>query len=271
MKDAKSKLKTNSNAEPTTKPKMGKNRLRFLPHWSDVNGDFAQGYGSHFIRNAAGEIKSVYVCDAATHEKDCPVCDSLNQAMIHAKDDETKELIKGAKASQRFLFNAIDMEGDTKTPFILELSRTTYLSLIEIILLEADEENPDFNILTDLKDGHDVYIVKSGVGLKTEYAVSIVTKSTAIDKSIMSKAYNLLEYTNQNQNGSISKSIAVVESLIVPSSHSHPLTVVGVAAGLIESDVFEAEYKDAPFEGFTITDVEESSAEDLDEMLADLG
>jgi hypothetical protein len=266
MKDAKSKLKTNSNAEPTTKPKSGKNRFRFLPHWSDVNGDFAQGYGSHFIRNSAGEIKSVYVCDAATHERDCPVCDSLNQAMIHAQDDETKELIKGARASQRFLFNAIDMEGDTKTPFILELSRTTYLSLIEIILLEEDEQNPDFNILTDLKDGHDVYIVKSGVGLKTEYAVSIVTKSTSIDKSIMSKAYNLLEYTNQNQNGSISKSISLIDSLVVPSSHNRLASV-----GQVDNDVFEAEYKDVPFDDFIVTEIEESSAEDLDEMLADLG
>jgi hypothetical protein len=93
-----------------------------------------------------------------------------------------------------------------------------------------------------------------------------VTKSTSIDKSIMSKAYNLLEYTNQNQNGSISKSISLIDSLVVPSSHNRLASV-----GQVDNDVFEAEYKDVPFDDFIVTEIEESSAEDLDEMLADLG
>ena len=265
MKEAKAKLKSASDREPTIKPKAGKNRFRILPSWRGDNEDFAKGFGSHFIKNESGEVKSVYICDAATNEKDCGVCDALNQAMISVNDDETKELIRQARASQRFLFNVIDIESDDNTPFILELSRTTYLKLVEIILLESSEEDPDFNVLTDLEAGHDIYIMRNGAGLKTEYTVSIVTKSTTIDKNVMNKIIDLDTFANQNGIGALNKSIAVINSLIVPITHGTFPTRIS------NKNVFEAVYNEAPFDDFVIdVNIEESSQEDLDEMLVDL-
>ena len=143
--------------------------------------------------------------------------------------------------------------------------RTTYLKLVEIILLESSEEDPDFNVLTDLEAGHDIYIMRNGAGLKTEYTVNIVTKSTTIDKNVMNKIIDLDTFANQNGIGALNKSIAVINSLIVPITHGTFPTRIS------NKNVFEAVYKEAPFDDFVIdVNIEERSQEDLDEMLVDL-
>lgn len=201
---------------PTVKPSVGKSRFRILPSWRGVSDPtIYHDFGQHFIKDAKDQMLAVYVCVDKTFGKPCAVCDAIRDGIFSSVNDDEKDLLKKANASSRILLNALQVERDANTPVILELSPTTFNKLIDIYQENVDEDNEDFNILTDMNDGVDVIITRSGTGINTEYSVQPALKgSKPVSKSVLEKLNNLSEHCAQEYEQGLLKATAAVRATI---------------------------------------------------------
>jgi len=201
--------------QQTVKPAAGASRWRILPSWRGEGEDFFHDFGQHFVKDAQGKTAAVYVCAEKTFQRPCPVCEAIREGIGEAKDDATKKLLGDAKASGRILLNALDVAKSLTDPVILELSPTTFDKLIDIYQQNPDEENDDFNIVTDLNDGVDIIITRSGTGLNTEYSVQPALKgSKKVDPKVLEKLNNLDEYVAQEQELGLLKATNAVKATL---------------------------------------------------------
>ena len=220
---------------PTVKPGVGKTRFRILPSWRGLEDPtFYHDFGQHFVKDSKGQMLAVYVCVEKTFSKPCAVCDAIRDGIFAATNDADKALLKQANAGGRILLNALQVEKDGNTPVILELSPTTFDKLIDIYQENADEDNENFNILTDINDGVDVIITRSGTGLNTEYSVQPALKgSKPVNKAVLAKLNNLDEHCAQEYAAGLLKATAAVRA-----------ATTGVQAALPSSD--DTEFEDVP-------------------------
>lgn len=210
--------------ESAARLKPGKNRIRILPSWRGRGElQFWHDFGQHFIRNAKGEMQAVYVCSEKTHSKPCSLCDSLRDAMNLADTDEQKDLIKSALANGRVLVNALFVEVDRNTPVVLELSPTTFDKVLDIYQVNVDENDDNFNIVTDLKNGVDLVITRTGTGKNTEYGVQPAMKGNLpVDESVLDKLHDLDKYVAQETELGLAKATAAARALIDSSRKALP-------------------------------------------------
>jgi len=203
--------------ENTTKLQSGKNRIRVLPSWrGDGDVQFYHDFGNHFIKDDVDSKKptAVYMCVDKTFGKPCPVCDAIEAGINSSASDDTKAALKASKASGRILVNALMLDKDKNTPVILELSPTTFDKVIDIITDNPDEENDAFNIATDVKNGVDIVITRSGTGINTEYSVIPALKgSKPVPKAALDNLFNLDEYVAQEYESGMNKAIAAVSTV----------------------------------------------------------
>jgi len=208
----------------TVKPGMGKTRFRILPSWRGASdSQFYHDFGQHFIRTSSEAKPIVYVCVEKTFNKPCLICDRLRDGFHTAKDDASKKLIKDCFASSRILLNALEIDKDKSTPVILELSPTTFDKVIDIIQENADEDNEDFNIVTDMDNGVDIIITRSGTGLSTEYGVQPALKgSAAVSASVLANLNDLDQFVAQEQELAFIKATNAVSQAVGNSNKALP-------------------------------------------------
>lgn len=192
--------------EKTHKPTQGKSKFRILPNPADMNGVFWQDFGQHFIKDASGDLKAVYMCADKTHGTDCPICESISSGIGASGDDSVIEALKDSKASGRILMNALHLDGeDPSSPIILEISPTSFEKILELM-----EEHGN---VTDLEDGVDIVITRTGKGLKTEYTIMTAAKSKPVDKSVLKNVHDLSAYVQQEWDEGLNKAISAVSSV----------------------------------------------------------
>src|SRR4051794_21809806 len=94
----------------TIKPNPGRNRYRILPGWRK-NGDptFYHDFGQHFIKNAAGEVKAVFICSDKTFGRPCAVCDSIGEGIRASVSDQQKKMLEDSRANARVLLNVLHL------------------------------------------------------------------------------------------------------------------------------------------------------------------
>lgn len=239
--------------EKTAKPKDGKSRWRILPSWRG-EGDiqFFHDFGQHFIKDEQGAMKAVYVCVDKTFSKPCPICEQIESAIFASKTDALKKMFKEMKARGNVLVNALNIDAKSPVPVILELTPTTFSKFIDIIEENADEENPDFNILTDIEGGVDIIITRTGAGLNTEYGVQPALKgSKPVEASVLEKLHNLDEYVAQEYEQGLSKALNALSSvsgkkaLAAPASTDEEFDDDVPDYSSDSDDVIEGDYVDA--------------------------
>jgi hypothetical protein len=227
----------------TVKPSMGSTRFRILPSWRGADSQFYHDFGQHFIRTSPDVKPIVYVCVEKTFNKPCIICDGLRDGFHTAKDDASKKLIKDCFASSRILLNALEIDKDKSTPVILELSPTTFDKVIDIIQQNADADNEDFNIVTDMENGVDIIITRSGTGLGTEYGVQPALKgSVAVSQSVLAKLNNLDQFVAQEQELALLKASNAVQQAVGNVAKALPL----VSSKDIEFDDDDVPYHASP-------------------------
>lgn len=201
---------------PTVRPTAGTSRFRILPSWRGAADPiFYHDFGQHFIKDSKGKTMAVYVCVDKTFAKPCAVCDAISEGIFSATTDDDKKLLKEANASGRVLVNALQVDKDVKTPVILELSPTTFDKCIDIYQANTDDENPDFNILTDISAGVDIIITRTGTGINTEYSVQPAIKGNKpVDASVLTRLNNLDEYVAQEYEQGLLKATSAVRAAI---------------------------------------------------------
>jgi hypothetical protein len=210
-------------AEKTAKVQPGKNRIRLLPGWrTGEEHVWFHDFGQHFIKDAADEIKAVYVCANATYEKDCEVCNAIAAAGRSVADDATAEVLAKAKASRTVLVNALLLDSDQpNTPQILELKRGVFGDIVGIV------EEWGMAVL-DTEEGQEIVIERNGKGLNTKYSAQISPKKYKVPPAALTKLNNLDDYVKQESDEQQRRAIAAVNSvagfLPAPTAADRPQT-----------------------------------------------
>lgn len=182
------------------KPANGKNVIRILPPWTD-EGVFANQFYRevHQHWNVAGEDTGPTLCPKKTPEltsdKECPICDLLEQLKAQKSNVEAQELVKELRAKLAYFLSIVDINDpvysakdiaewkkerpDSECPFeagdvkiqCYASTSTTFDQILNIVIAN------DMDI-TDLSEGNNVVIMKAGKGLQTKYTVTPEIKKT---------------------------------------------------------------------------------------------
>lgn len=256
----------------TLKPAAGKHTYRILPSWR--GGDdkqFWHDFSMHFIKTtesikAGNKPAAVYICSSKTFDKPCEVCAAIEKMMAVSTDDDTTKQLKEAKSAQRYLMNVLHLTGDEPDkPQVMEVGTGVFEGVCNLI--------GEYGDITDLNEGIDLVITRSGTGLDTKYAVMPAAKSKPVNKSVMSGVTNLDEFVAQENPQGETKALTAVGAIagILPSNNpalARPARGNAALAALSEAD--DADFEDiTPTRGASSAVVDEDELSDLDDLLSD--
>lgn len=105
-----------------------------------------------------------------------------------------------AKSKNRYLVNAIQVDGENSDPVILELTPTTFEKILDVMEEHGAE-------MLDLESGVDIIIERKGKGLNTEYSVVPAAKSKPVNKSVMANLNDLDAYSAQEYEQGLNKAM----------------------------------------------------------------
>lgn len=225
----------------TVKPPSGRSRWRIAGSWRGANQQFWHDFGQHFVKDAAGDLKAVYICVDKTYGHDCDICNAIAQGIKGATDDATMELLKNAKAAGRVLLNAVQLDGPNAGQMqILEVGPTLFENIVKIA---AEWEEAGETIFGP--SGKDLIIDREGTGLNTKYAVQAAAKAMPVNADVfkVENLHNLDEYVKQESAEAQQRALANVRSvaglLPAPSAaaaRSSGLPVAAAAGATIDED-----------------------------------
>lgn len=171
------------------KPKVGQNKIRVMPPWTDQGPNSYQFWREVHVHWGIGpdedNVKHIS-CPWNTPPKkitECPVCDEYNR-LKGSSDPEEKEAARELRPKPRAFSNIINLNDPTWTnDDVTELKannvenpptvgdpKIQLFSYGPKILKELLDIFQDADI-TDLKEGYDINITREGTGLQTEYRV----------------------------------------------------------------------------------------------------
>ncbi|CAG9229099.1 hypothetical protein [Burkholderia vietnamiensis] len=239
------KRKAETGGQKTIKPKAGRNRYRILPGWRG-NGDplFYHDFGQHFIKDAAGQVKAVYICTDRTFGRPCEVCDAVAQAIAMTTDDVTKKRIEESKASGRVLLNVLELEGGNPTvPQILEVPPTVFNGNKGVGgIISLFDEWPN---LLDPNTGCDIIIEKSGAGKDTRYGVQVAGGSKPVPAEALTKLNNLDDFVKQESEAAAQRALTQVRAIAgLPA----PAASLGYSAAAVAANPYAAQPAPAAWE-----------------------
>lgn len=178
------------------KPSQGKNKIRVMPPWtsdeSNINAN--QFWREVYVHFSVGDNNSVFACPqktAASPNDECPICEEVAR-LRSTRDPSDAEMAKDMAGKQRLYSNIVDLNDPTFTatdvkewgendfnkdkdcPFKAgdtKIQVFGYGPMIFKQLLDIFTENVD---ITDLANGYDISITRTGKDRNTEYQVTIV-------------------------------------------------------------------------------------------------
>lgn len=252
MEKARKKSKTDFTR--TVKPAPGKSVWRILPGWNKKEPNrFFHAYGQHFIKDTDGKLKVIVGCQDKTYDHSCEICDAIAELAREVKDDKLRDKVTESKSSQRWLFNAIDVNKNPNEVVILELGN----GLFNDILSNLEEDSDLF----DVDEGRDIVITREGSGLSTKYSLAVrgKSKSITVDKSILANLHDLDEVVKddfEKKKDKAMETLGIVANKVLGGSATGALTGPDLADELDDEipEDFDAraeaakEIEDADFE-----------------------
>lgn len=200
--DKANKKASSGNKQRTVKPRPGRSVWRILPGWDKAEPNvFYHAYGQHFIKGPDGKVKAVVGCQDKSFDEPCEVCQAVQEAARNAPNDKMREQILESRSTQRFLFNAIDVDNDPAKVVILEVGTSLFRDIVANIM--EDES------ILDADEGRDFAITRDGSGLNTKYSLAVRGKANSISvpKSALMEMNNLSEYVSEDFEASQQKAL----------------------------------------------------------------
>lgn len=267
-----SKLQRGANNR-TEKLQSGKNIVRILPSWTgNVDDEFSQTWGQHFIKDTGGNLKAVYICTNTIFDEVCPICEAIAKGMATNHDEDILKAMKDGKSSKRILVNAMYLQGGknenpTTQPVVLELPPTVFEKILAAAATFLEE---DVNVF-DLKEGHNFIIEKTGAGMNTEYSVTPSPKASVANATI-EKLVNLEDWARQEGEADKLKALASINAIagLADVSTSAPRLAAPTSTAsatnkrLAATDVMDAEFEEVD------TKPSLSGSDNIDDFLNDL-
>lgn len=149
-------------------PKEGRNLIRILPPVGEMEF-FFQSVGRHYM--PPDGKKSVY-CPSFTSDGElpCPVCELVNDLRAAGE----KKLADELRVRRSFWMNVVNRD-DEKTGVGIYTPGIIVFSELSSLITD-----PDYGDITDVLNGYDIIIEKSGSGRDTEYHVKPRPKVTPL-------------------------------------------------------------------------------------------
>jgi hypothetical protein len=214
----------------TEKIPEGTSRWRVLGSWRGAaDPQFWHDFGQHFVKDATGTVKAIYMCTEKTFNRPCAVCDAVAAGVKGATDDATLKIVSDAKSGSRVLVNAMHLDsGEPHKVHILELPPTVFEQLVTIATEWEEGEQSILGV-----SGRDLTITRTGAGKNTKYVVQVSPKTTEVPAGAF-KPNNLDEYVAQESVEQMNRAIGMVRSVagLLPgpgSSSGLPLAAAGAA------------------------------------------
>jgi len=149
-------------------PKEGRNVIRILPPVGDMEY-FFQTVGRHYF--PPDGKKNVYCPNFTSDgELSCPVCELVTQL----KTAGEKKMADDLKLRRNFWMNIINRDDVGAGVLIYTPGIIVFSELSSLI------SDPDYGDITDINNGYDIIIEKSGTGRDTEYHVKPRPKVTPL-------------------------------------------------------------------------------------------
>lgn len=183
------------------KPAAGKNVVRVLPPWTNegpMAGQFYREVHQHWnLTDESGPVLCPKKTPEASADKECPICDLVEQLRARKTDVEAQEMVKKLRAKVAYLMSVVDVNdseysakdvaewkkerpdndcpfevGDVKIQCYAATSTIADQIMNIVIANEMD--------ITDLESGNNVIITKipNKDPLKTRYTVTPELKKT---------------------------------------------------------------------------------------------
>ncbi len=232
-------IQARTNRVDVIRPQAGKAKYRILPaHPGKPEGTpWWADFGRHYIKDVDGKMSSVYVCVEQTFGKPCAVCQEIARASKHASDDaELKALEEARCKSAQILVNVLARSDAEKAtvPQVLALSPTTFEKVLGMI--------SEYGDITDLNDGVDIIIERTGSGMSTRYGVMPAAKSQPVPASVMEQAIDLEEYVAQESEADLRKainSINAIVGIVDYVTEAAPKAAIAAAATIDDAELGE--------------------------------
>jgi len=140
-------------------PKEGRNRIRILPPVGDMEY-FFQPVGRHYM---PPDGKKVVYCPNFTSDGilPCPVCELVSDLKAAGEKKMADEL----RIRRSFWMNVVNRDDEKAGVAIYTPGIIVFSELSSLIT------DPDYGDITDVLNGYDIIIEKSGSGRDTEYHV----------------------------------------------------------------------------------------------------
>lgn len=250
----------------THKPAIGSNTYRLLPGFDPNNRNQCwQDFGMHWIKKEiGGKPVAVHLCEAKTHEEACDICAAIGQAMASSQNDEQVALLKEANSSQRYLLNALHLNGESPNePIVLEVGTMVFEAIAEII--------GEYGEITDLEEGTNIKIKRDGTGIDTSYTVTTAAKKTVVKKEVLDRLHNLAALVEGQRDAtkhqaSLTNIASIVGLELAESARLGKSSTKSIAKDLDEE--IDIEEDDVPFEEGS-TSESAAEAEDIDDDMLD--
>ena len=138
----------------------GRNIVRILPEVHSMDF-FFQTVGRHYMPN-----KKNFYCSNFTSEGEltCPICELVSQ-LYKAGDKSSRALAGQIRVRKQYWMNVIDRSNESRGPLMLTPGVTIFNSIVAMI------SDPDWGDITDVDEGIDLIITRTGKGLDTSYEV----------------------------------------------------------------------------------------------------
>ncbi len=152
----------------------GDNQVRILPGHPKMDGFFVEVF--YHNRNLRKESVRVRCLNNGDMDgDDCPICEELKE-LRRSKDKGDKKIVSEHRPKSRFFMNAIDRSDKTPEVKVLACGTSIMTALLGYMT------DPEYGDFTDVSEGLDIVIGRSGTGLDTEYTVKPRRKSTPLFK-----------------------------------------------------------------------------------------
>jgi hypothetical protein len=225
--------------ERTAKIPDGRSRWKIFGTWRAEGDQFWHDFGQHFVKNAAGEMKAVYICTDKTFGRPCGICDQIFPALKSAKhngDTALEKILKGALANGRVLVNAAQLDGKEPNKIvILELAPTAFGMLMTAMEEYIDAGQDVLNPTT----GKDFTFTKEGTGLDTKYTVGVSAAFVPWKSEI--KLNDLDEYVKQESSDASLRALNTVRQV----AGLLPAPAAASSAAAMSTVIDEEEYAPA--------------------------
>ena len=240
VKGAKTALEARKSKDNAVKPPPGKSTWRFLPGWrSNEPNKFYHSYGEHWLKNDAGDVLGVVVCERETFGRECECCDAisnvarvLKQNSVDLKDLKNPQvkMLSDMRAGAQTLFNVLRRDGTSRSdvPVLLTLGNSAYSDFLNLLTVRAEE---GINLL-DLAEGKDINIDRTGTGYDTEYKLTDAGKQTSVDPSVMDKIVDIDAWIESKRQNGLMKAnqIPIAAKYVLGSRSSSTMSFPSVAS-----------------------------------------